>query len=60
MKKVNNLSEFSKLQSGIACDVNSLSAYGLDIIACKNLNKQFMGIKAIDNLSIAIPQAMTT
>ena len=60
MKKVTDILNFKKLQSGVACDAKIASPYGLDIITCKSLNKQFMGIKAIDNLSIAIPQAMTT
>lgn len=60
MKKITDILNFNKLQSGTVCDINPPSAYGLDIITCKGLNKQFMGIKAIDNLSIAIPQAMTT
>ena len=60
MKKITDIAGFKKIQSGTARDITLPSAYGLDIITCKGLNKQFMGIKAIDNLSIAIPQAMTT
>ena len=36
------------------------SVANVGIITCKDLNKQFMGIKAIDNLSISIPEAKTT
>lgn len=59
MKKVKDILNFSKLQSGVACDVNPPSAYGLDIITVKHLTKQFMGIKAINDLTVNIPQAMT-
>lgn len=31
-----------------------------NILVCKNLNKQFMGIKAINNLSVSVPQGLTT
>ena len=51
---------FISIQEGSLKPIEPLSVYGLDIIACKNLNKQFMGIKAIDNLTINIPQAQTT
>ena len=51
---------FKSIQKGELKPIKPLSVYGLDIIACKNLNKQFMGIKAIDNLTINIPQAQTT
>lgn len=60
MKAQDLFSGFKKVQSGQARDIEAISAYGLDIITVKNLTKQFMGIKAIDNLSIGIPQAMTT
>lgn len=60
MKKVKEVSKnFKKLQSGLACNVNPPSAYGLDIITVKHLTKQFMGIKALDDLTVNIPQAMT-
>lgn len=60
MKIKDVFSNFKKVQSGQTRDIAAISAYGLDIITTKNLTKQFMGIKAIDNLSIGIPQAMTT
>lgn len=60
MKKVKDISaNFKKLQTGTAADFNPQSAYGPDIITVKNLTKSFMGIKAIDDLSVNIPQAMT-
>lgn len=59
MKKIKDLINFKKLQSGLACDVTPPSAYGLDIITIKNLTKQFMGIKAIDDLTVNIPMSMT-
>ena len=59
MKKVKDLLNYTKIQSGRACDVNPPSAYGLDIITVKHLTKQFMGIKAINDLTVSIPQAMT-
>lgn len=37
-----------------------MTPYGEDIITCIHLNKQFMGIKAINDLTIQIPQAKTT
>ncbi len=60
MKVKDVLANFKKVQAGEAQDIKPISAYGLDIITTKNLTKQFMGIKAIDNLSVSIPQAMTT
>lgn len=59
MKKVKDILNFNKLQSGLACDVTPPTSYGLDIITIKNLTKSFMGIKAIDDLTVNIPQAMT-
>ena len=38
----------------------SVMPYGADIITCTHLCKQFMGIKAINDLTIKIPQAKTT
>ncbi len=31
-----------------------------NVIVCKDLNKQFMGIRAINNLSVSVPQGITT
>jgi branched-chain amino acid transport system ATP-binding protein len=60
MKKVKDISaSFKKIQSGLAYNVNPPTSYGLDIITIKHLTKQFMGIKAIDDLTVNIPQAMT-
>lgn len=60
MKKVKDIAKnYKKIQAGLECDVNPPSAYGLDIITVKNLTKQFMGIKALNELSVNIPQAMT-
>ena len=60
MKKLQDLyTNFKKLHSGQDYNINPPTAYGLDIITVKNLSKQFMGIKALDDLSLNIPQAMT-
>ena len=59
MKKITDILNFKKIHSGVACNVNPPSAYGADIITVKNLTKSFMGIKAIDDLTVNIPQAMT-
>ena len=59
MKKVKNILNFNKLQSGMTCDITPPTSYVLDIISVKHLTKQFMGIKAIDDLTVGIPQAMT-
>ena len=59
MKKTIDIKSFKKLQSGVTDNINPLSTYGMDIITCKNLTKQFMGIKAIENLSVNIPLTMT-
>ena len=59
MKNIKELINFKKLQSGVACDTPPPSAYGLDIITVKNLTKSFMGIKAIDDLTVSIPMSMT-
>lgn len=60
MKLNQIIKNFKPIQKGSLKEIEPLTVYGLDIISCKNLNKQFMGIKAIDNLSVGIPQAMTT
>ena len=59
MKKVKDIFKFKKQPAGLVCDVNPPSAYGSDIITVKNLTKQFMGIKAIDDLTVNFPQAKT-
>jgi len=59
MKKIRDIFKFKKQSAGLVCDVNPPSAYGLDIITVKNLTKSFMGIKAIDDLTVNIPQAKT-
>jgi len=59
MKKITDILNFKKRHSEAVCDTNPPSAYGLDIITIKNLTKSFMGIKAIDDLTVNIPQAKT-
>ena len=59
MKKIKDILNFRKRQPELVCDINPPSAYGSDIITVKNLTKQFMGIRAIDDLSVNFPQAMT-
>lgn len=59
MKKIRDILKAKLLQSGVLYYGNPPSAYGSSIITVKNLTKQFMGIKAIDNLSINIPEAKT-
>lgn len=59
MRNIKGILDFKKEQSPVVCDVNPPLAYGSDIITVKNLTKQFMGIKAIDDLSVGFPQAKT-
>ena len=59
MKKIKDILNFKKRHTSPMCDINPPSAYGSDIITIRNLTKQFMGIRAIDDLSVNIPQAMT-
>ena len=59
MKNIRDILKVKLLQSGVLYYGNPPSAYGSDIITVKNLTKQFMGIKAIDNLSVNIPEAKT-
>ena len=59
MKKIKDILNFKKRKITPACDINPPSAYGSNIITIRNLTKQFMGIRAIDDLSVNIPQAMT-
>lgn len=59
MKKIKDIFNLKKQSSELAGDINPPSAYGSNIITIKNLTKQFMGIKAIDNLTVNIPQAKT-
>lgn len=37
----------------------AFSTYGTNIITCTDLTKQFMGIRAIDNLTLGLPEAKT-
>lgn len=60
MKKIKDILNFNKRKHEKKSNIEPPVAYGLDIITCKHLTKQFMGIKAIDDLSINIPQAKTT
>ncbi len=59
MKKIKAIFNLKKQSSELADDINPPSAYGSDIITIKKLTKQFMGIKAIDDLSVGFPQAKT-
>lgn len=59
MKNFKDILKAKLLQSGVVYYTNPPTSYGLDIITVKHLTKQFMGIKAIDDLSVNIPQAKT-
>ena len=56
--KLKNLMTKNTVEKNAA--VADIMTYGRNIITCTHLNKQFMGIKAINDLSIQIPQAKTT
>lgn len=59
MKKIKDIFKFKKLPLEDRGAITPPSAYGTNIITVKNLTKQFMGITAIDDLSVNIPQAKT-
>ncbi len=54
------LTDFIKKKTPKSDSSAKVLPYGENIITCTHLNKQFMGIKAIDDLSLQIPQAKTT
>lgn len=54
------LENFKNIQTGTIENIPQHKVKNIDVIKCEHLTKYFMGIKAVDDLSVVIPYTMTT